>query len=145
MYHCPSAAPTVHRAPGGDNEDRARITSASSHSSLPQSGYGHPEVFPAISGTRVLNRTGALGAVETFSVASTIEAADAAAKAAEVQLIEIRLAMALGGKGHVTITGEAAAVNKAVDVAAESVKCKGLPADKVVIPEPRDEILRDEI
>lgn len=105
----------------------------------------HPEVFPAISGTRVLNRTGALGIVETFSVASTIEAADAAVKAAEVQLIEIHLAMAIGGKGYVTMTGDVAAVKTAVEVASEFVKAKGLLADRVVIPEPRDEILQDKI
>lgn len=105
----------------------------------------HPEVFPAISGTRVLERTGALGIIETFSVASTIEAADAAVKAAEVQLIEIHLAMAIGGKGYVTLTGDVAAVTAAVQAGADRVKSKGLLAEMVVIPEPREEILRDRI
>src|ERR1035437_8968910 len=40
----------------------------------------------------------ALGIVESFSVTSLIEGADAAVKTANVQLIEIRLAMALGGE-----------------------------------------------
>ena len=57
----------------------------------------------------------ALGIVESFSVASLIEGADAAVKAANVQLIEIRLAMALGGKAFVTLTGNVAAVQSAVD------------------------------
>jgi microcompartment protein CcmL/EutN len=105
----------------------------------------HPEVFPAISGTRVLHKTGALGIIETFSVASTIEAADAAVKAASVQLIEIHLAMAIGGKGYVTMTGDVAAVKTAVEVGADFVKAKGLLAEKVVIPDPREEILRDKI
>ena len=105
----------------------------------------HPEVFPAISGTRVLEETGALGIIETFSVASTIEAADAAVKAADVQLIEIHLAMAIGGKGYVTLTGDVAAVAAAVDAGADLVKAKGLLVEKVVIPDPRDEILRDKI
>jgi microcompartment protein CcmL/EutN len=60
-----------------------------------------PEVFPAISGTRIIETTGALGIIETFSVASVIEAADAAVKAADVKLMEIHLAMAIGGKGYV--------------------------------------------
>ena len=38
----------------------------------------HPDVFPAIEGTAVVEETEALGIVETFSVASLIEAADAA-------------------------------------------------------------------
>jgi microcompartment protein CcmL/EutN len=105
----------------------------------------HPEVFPAIAGTRVLQRTGALGIIETFSVASTIEAADAAVKAAAVELIEIHLAMAIGGKGYVTMTGDVAAVKTAVEAGAEYVRAKGLLAEKVVIPEPREEILRDKI
>ena len=105
----------------------------------------HAEVFPAISGTRVLEQTGALGILETFSVASTIEAADAAVKAAQVQLIEIHLALAIGGKGYVTLTGDVAAVTTAVDAGAEFVKTKGLLVEKVVIPEPRDEILQDKI
>jgi microcompartment protein CcmL/EutN len=105
----------------------------------------HPEVFPAISGTRVIDQTGALGIIETFSVASTIEAADAAVKAAAVQLIEIHLAMAIGGKGYVTMTGDVAAVTTAVNAGADYVRTKGLLAEKVIIPEPRDEILQDKI
>jgi microcompartment protein CcmL/EutN len=105
----------------------------------------HPEVFPAISGTRVIEKTGALGIIETFSVASIIEAADAAVKAAHVQLIEIHLAMAIGGKGYVTLTGDVAAVTTAVDAGAAYIRNKGLLVNKVVIPQPRPEILRDKV
>ncbi len=105
----------------------------------------HTEVFPAISGTRVIAETGALGIIETFSVASTIEAADAAVKAAHVQLIDIHLAMAIGGKGYVTLTGDVAAVTAAVEAGAAYVRNKGLLVNKVVIPQPRPEILRDKI
>ena len=44
--------------------------------------------------------------IEAFSVASVIEAADAAVKATPVQLITIHLAMAIGGKGWVSLTGK---------------------------------------
>ena len=104
-----------------------------------------PEVFPAISGTRIIETTGALGIIETFSVASIIEAADAAVKAANVQLMEIHLAMAIGGKGYVTLTGDVAAVRTAVEAGADYVRSKGLLVQKVVIPQPREEILRDKI
>jgi microcompartment protein CcmL/EutN len=104
-----------------------------------------PEVFPAISGTRIIETTGALGIIETFSVASIIEAADAAVKAADVKLMEIHLAMAIGGKGYVTLTGDVAAVTTAVDVGADYIRTKGLLVNKVVIPQPREEILRDKI
>ena len=105
----------------------------------------HPDVFSAISGTRVIEDTGALGIIETFSVASVIEAADAAVKAADVQLIEIHLAMAIGGKGYVTLTGDVAAVNAAVEAGVESIREKGVLVNKVVIPQPRKEILQDKI
>lgn len=105
----------------------------------------HPEVFPAISGTRVITETGALGIIETFSVASIIEAADAAVKAANVQLLQIHLAMAIGGKGYVTMTGEVSAVTAAVQAGAEFIRNKGLLVNKVVIPQPRPEVLEDRI
>ncbi len=105
----------------------------------------HPDVFPAISGTRVIEETDALGIIETFSVASIIEAADAAVKAADVQLIDIHLAMAIGGKGYVTMTGDVAAVNAAVEAGANYIRHKGLLVNKVVIPHPREEILQDKI
>jgi len=104
-----------------------------------------PEVFPAISGTRVIDKTDALGIIETFSVASIIEAADAAVKAANVQLMQIHLAMAIGGKGYVTLTGDVAAVTAAVEAGADYIREKGLLVSKVVIPQPREEILQDKI
>src|SRR5207244_7839300 len=87
----------------------------------------------------------ALGIVESFSVASLIEAADAAVKAANVQLIEIRLAMALGGKAFVTLTGNVASVQSAVDAGAQVVGQKGMLVNKVVIPGPRPELLNEMI
>ncbi len=103
----------------------------------------HPEVFPAIAGTSKVALLQALGIIESFSVASLIEAADAAVKAARVELIEIRLAMALGGKAFVTMTGDVAAVQAAVDAGAAIVAEKGLLVNKVVIPSPRKELLSE--
>jgi microcompartment protein CcmL/EutN len=103
----------------------------------------HPSVFPAIAGNSQVQMLSALGIVESFSVASLIEAADAAVKAASVQLIEVRLAMALGGKAFMTLTGDVAAVQAAVDAGAAVVSQKGLLVNKVVIPHPRKELLSD--
>lgn len=103
----------------------------------------HPDVFPAMSGSTQLVKLDALGIIESFSVASLIEGADAAAKAAEVKLIEIRLAMALGGKAFVTLTGPVGAVESAVAAGAEIVSQAGMLVNTVVIPSPRKELLRD--
>jgi len=105
----------------------------------------HESVFPAISGAAKVEEMEALGIVESFSVASLIEGADAAVKAANIQLIEIRLAMALGGKAFVTLTGNVAAVQSAVEAGAQVVGSKGMLVNKVVIPHPRPELLNEMI
>jgi microcompartment protein CcmL/EutN len=103
----------------------------------------HESIFPAIAGSNMVNSLEALGIVESFSVASLIEAADAAVKTANVVLLEIRLAMALGGKAFVTLTGSVADVRSAVDAGAAVVASRGLLVNKVVIPNPRPELLNE--
>ena len=105
----------------------------------------HESIFPAIHGSNKVDHLESLGILESFSVASLIEAADASAKAAAVQLIEIRLAMALGGKAFVTMTGAVAAVQAAVSAGAAVLAEKGLLVNKVVIPAPRKELLSEMI
>ena len=105
----------------------------------------HDSVFTAIAGTSKVEALEALGVVESFSVASLIEGADAAAKAANVELIEIRLAMALGGKAFVTLTGDVAAVQSAVEAGSQIVAQKGMLVNRVVIPRPRAELLTEMI
>jgi microcompartment protein CcmL/EutN len=105
----------------------------------------HESVFPAIAGASKVETLEALGILESFSVAALIEGADAAAKTADVQLIEIRLAMALGGKAFVTMTGDVAAVQAAIDAGAAVVGAKGMLVNKVVIPRPRPELLNEMI
>jgi microcompartment protein CcmL/EutN len=105
----------------------------------------HQSLFPAISGSGKVGELEAMGIIESFSVASMIEAADAAAKAANVRLLELRLAMALGGKAFVTLTGDVAAVQAAVDAGAAVVAAKGLLVNYVVIPNPRRELCSDMI
>jgi microcompartment protein CcmL/EutN len=53
--------------------------------------------------------------------------------------------MALGGKAFVTLTGDVAAVEAAVDAAAQVVGQKGLLVNKVIIPRPRPELLNEMI
>ena len=81
---------------------------------------------------RAENR-GAIGVIELYSVASAIAAADTAAKAANITLIEVRAGYAIGGKGYVTLTGSVGDVKTAVDAAASSVE---LVVGTTVIPRP---------
>ena len=103
----------------------------------------HPEVFPAISGVTHMPEVKALGVIEGFSVTSVIEAADAAVKSADVKLMALHLAMAIGGKAFVTLTGDVAAVTAAVDVGSKVIGDKGLLVDSVVIPSPTKDIVSE--
>lgn len=81
----------------------------------------HPAVADAVTGNISLASVGeeALGIVETTTVAAAIDAADAGAKAAEVDLAAIRLADGLGGKGYVLFSGAVAEVEAALAAAVE--------------------------
>ena len=103
----------------------------------------HPEVFPAINGVAHLPSLKALGVIEGFSVASVIEAADAAIKAANVKFVTIHLAMAIGGKGFVSLTGDVSAVTAAVEAGAAIIAQKGLLVESVVIASPTKGIISE--
>ena len=105
----------------------------------------HHTIFPAIVGHNNVQMLESLGIVESYSVASLVEAADAAVKAAKVQLVELRLAMALGGKAFFSVTGDVAAVTSAVEAGARVVSEKGLLVNKVIIANPRQELLSEMI
>ncbi len=103
----------------------------------------HPQVFPAITATNQIPDPAALGVVETFDVVSTILAADASVKAADVTLCEIRIAMAIGGKAFYSVTGDVAAVEAAVEAGTAILEGKGQIVYRVVIPRPREELFRE--
>ncbi|ATW25315.1 BMC domain-containing protein [Candidatus Formimonas warabiya] len=101
----------------------------------------HPQVIPACSAGNPVVEVHALGIIETFSVAAMIVAADTAVKAGEVDLIEIRLGMGLGGKSFTTLTGDVAAVKSAVEAGARTAADKGLLVQQVVIPSPHKSLI----
>jgi microcompartment protein CcmL/EutN len=103
----------------------------------------HPSIFAAIAGSNPIEAQGALGLVESFSVASLIEAADAAVKAADVTLLDIRLAMALGGKAFFAVTGDVSAVRAAVETGSAVVTEKGLLVNRVVIAAPSPQLYKE--
>lgn len=105
----------------------------------------HPQVFKALAGNVVVEHPNAIGIVESYSVASLLEGADAAAKTSDVQLMKIHLAMAIGGKAFVTMTGDIAAIQAAVEAAKQIISSKGLLTYAVVIPGPRMELFEDHI
>ena len=101
----------------------------------------HEQVVPALLAVQPLPGFAAVGIIETFSVASTVLAADAACKAADIRLIEIRLGTGLGGKAYVTLTGEQAAVEVAVGAGVAVIE-SGLLLRSEVIPAPHPDMAR---
>lgn len=100
----------------------------------------HPQVIKAMSMSTDINEVSALGIVEYFSIATAIIGADAAAKAANVKLIELRPGIGIGGKAFVSISGDVSAVREAVNTAAEAGRENGMLVSKIIIPSPSKEV-----
>jgi microcompartment protein CcmL/EutN len=82
----------------------------------------------------------ALGLIETRGTVASVEAADAALKAANVKLVEQRKV----GSGLVTIVlrGDVAAVRAAVDAGAEAAGKVGEVVSVLVIPQPHADVAK---
>lgn len=101
----------------------------------------HPSVLPAISGGNSFDDVRALGIIETYSVAATIEAADAAVKTASVVPLRMHLAFGIGGKSYVVLSGEVADINAAVASGSDVASEKGFLVNRVVIPRPHRQLI----
>ena len=80
--------------------------------------------------------------MEFFSVTAAILAADAAANAADVDLLEIRRGTGIGGKSFFTMTGDVSAVTASVDAGIKSAEGTGMVLDSVVIAHTDPELYR---
>jgi microcompartment protein CcmL/EutN len=105
----------------------------------------HPSVLAAISNAVDIDpkELRSIGVVETFSAASIIEVADAAVKSANVTLLRVHLAMALGGKGFVLMAGDVSSIQAAVAAGAKVAAEDGMLVGKGVIAAPSPELFRD--
>jgi microcompartment protein CcmL/EutN len=93
----------------------------------------HPDVVAAIGGRRVRGVAESLGVIETTTVSATIEAADAAVKGAEVELLEVRLADGLGGKAYALFSGSLSDVEAGVGLGVATTDA-GVLVGSVVVP-----------
>ena len=108
----------------------------------------HEDVFRALGqAVQLTDKDGlpSLGIIETFSAASALEAADAAAKAANVTIFRLHVAMAMGGKGLVMMAGAIADCRSGVEAGSALVREKGLLVSSVVIPRPSRELFGEQI
>ncbi|MGI6400539.1 MAG: BMC domain-containing protein [Thermoguttaceae bacterium] len=102
----------------------------------------HPALFPALEGRVALDpaRLDALGIIETLTPVSAMVAADAACKAADVELFKLAFDTELNGKGLLLMNGALANVQAAVDAGAAAIRDKGFLVDSAVIPRPGREL-----
>lgn len=105
-------------------------------------GNPHDSIFKALACTAEIDAVKALGVIETFTGASAIVAADHAAKTAQVDVFEIRVARGMCGKSYVLLTGSVAAVEAAVEETVELLKDEGTMLDYAVIPSPSKEFVK---
>ena len=102
----------------------------------------HSQVLSAIGACTSIENPGAVGLMETFSLAAAVQAADAAVKAADVDLVQIRLGRGLGGKSFIILTGDVAACEAAVKAGESLGEVAGLMSESVVIPSPHPDLMQ---
>jgi microcompartment protein CcmL/EutN len=98
----------------------------------------HPQVVRAMRGDRAPRHDQSLALLELATAAAAIASADAAVKAARVQLGRLHLAAGFGGRGYYTLCGSQADVEAAMEAA---LACAGdRVLDQEIIAAPHDEI-----
>jgi microcompartment protein CcmL/EutN len=99
----------------------------------------HSQVLAALDKRIPVEKLEAVGIIETKEAIATVRAADAAAKAASVHLLEVKTVVG-GGKGYVTMTGEVGAVRVAVAAGITAVP-ESNRVSHVVIPQADAQLL----
>lgn len=99
------------------------------------------KVLPAISGVTEVSNLKAIGTVETISALTSVIAADVAVKAAKVDIVDIRIARGLGGKGFFMITGEVSSVKQAIQAVANRMGEEGVITSTSVIASPHKDLI----
>lgn len=102
-----------------------------------------PSVADAMisSDTSAATAAEAIGLVETSTVASGIDAADAAVKAADVELAALRMADGIDGKAYLVVEGTIGEVEAAVEAGVARAGSKLVAS--VVIPQLTDDLRED--
>lgn len=100
----------------------------------------HPAVFPALMANTEPGKVESIGIIETINAVSSIVVADTAVKAANINLIEVRMARGLGGKAFVIMTGEVSPVKQAVRAAENAMRDYGVITSTSVIASPHESV-----
>jgi len=96
----------------------------------------HAQVLPAVAGEASAAGEDSLAVLETAAASTAIRAADAAVKAAEVRLVELRLATGLGGKAYFVLAGEQHHIEAALEAGIEAAGAGLVGAEVINNPHP---------
>ncbi len=99
----------------------------------------HNQVLAALDKRVPVEVLGAVGLIETKEAVAAVLAADAAAKAANVHVIEVKTVVG-GGKGYLSLCGEVGDVRTAIAAGINAIK-KELIVSHVVIPQADPQLL----
>ena len=99
----------------------------------------HNKVVAALDKRVPVEVLGAVGLIETKEAIAAVLAADAAAKAANVHVIEVKTVVG-GGKGYLSLCGEVGDVRTAIAAGISAIK-KELIVSHVVIPQADPQLL----
>lgn len=102
----------------------------------------YPQLFSGLNATSEVSNLRSIGIIETLTAPSIIWAADAAVKATEVDIVEVRIARALGGKNICIINGELSDVSESVRIGISYAEEKGFLVDHEVIAAPHGDLYR---
>lgn len=98
-------------------------------------------VIQAINMTHIPENIASIGVLEYYSATGSIIAADFAVKAADVELLSIQLGTGIAGKSFVVLTGDIASVEAAVEAGANGAKEEAMLINKIVLSNPRQELV----
>ena len=96
----------------------------------------HPSLPAALVGVAEVEQIASLGMVETMSALTAVQAADIAAKASNIRLMEVRIARGLGGKGYLLFTGDVSAVKASLNSCVTQLADTGDITSSCVISSP---------
>jgi microcompartment protein CcmL/EutN len=94
------------------------------------------QVLPAFNAFLPPADLDALGIIESVSVIGAIEAADIAAKEANVSIVSIRSGNEAGGRGILTFSGSIGDTQHAVEAAVEALEERDRLFSRIIIPGP---------
>jgi len=102
----------------------------------------YPQIFKGLNGTSEISKPGSIGIIETMTSPSILWAADAAVKATDIDIVEVRIARALGGKNICIINGDFSDVSESIRAGIIYAEKKDFLVNSEVIAAPHKDLYR---